>query len=798
MKKLAWLMLLLAVTVGAAHAQTHTFPTLDSNNHFTGNNIIDRLEAGTGNYLAMQAVVAPFNGMVFLMTDATTSGECTVGGGSNLSWCAYYNGQWRPTSGGGGGGANPCGVLYDLQSNNGSGGFGCDTGLWLENPNTHTATLGSNAVAGTFQVLGPTGATVNVADANNQAQINAGQLAFKQTSTPPTFLGSGWTSFLSPTGAPNLGMVLPGTPGTVGQALGITAVTSNIATLGFITPASSGQVSYEDLYPLWTTGCESPATCNDLAATQIQQQQNQYLRSPLNPTDPASQLLSASPVKSIASVGTVTIGGISAIKGNTLIVVSNVQCGLGCSGIAFTVSDSLGNTFTTDTFSDGSGAQQPFNISRAPITKGGLDTITISAAPTGANYNTQGEVFQLLGTLTKDVVGTYTSASAPTPTFAAITTTTFPDTLLACTFLNDPTTAYTQGSGWYLNPVMQGGLAPFASMGCEVQNQASTGTYTPAMTATGTANGFTTSIAYHVTASGSFGTYYFGWPRYQDLSAGGDFPTLTGTGKCLSDAGTNFVGLASCTGTTIQFKNSGTNFGSPLTGAGSMNFVGCTVSGSSPNFTVTCSGATGGGVAYASDTGSVNALAVSPAGCSATLAAGQMVSTKPANTTTSTTPTMNYCSGGAVAIKFNGGNPAVGAISTAQTAIFQYDGTAWDLVNPAAIRQCWQITDLAPVSGDTIQIVYDKNSAITLTDVLGGTSAATSAVFDIKAASTSAWGTLGSSFLSGTVTAVPGGATGTFTTTSLSANTPLMVVVGTVTGSVGQLYVNVCGVKTWN
>jgi hypothetical protein len=46
--------------------------------------------------------------------------------------------------------------------------------------------------------------------------------------------------------------------------------------------------------------------------------------------------------------------------------------------------------------------------------------------------------------------------------------------------------------------------------------------------------------------------------------------------------------------TSVQFKNAGTNYGSPLTGVGSLNFVNCTVSGTSPNFTITCTGSGGG------------------------------------------------------------------------------------------------------------------------------------------------------------------------------------------------------------
>lgn len=97
------------------------------------------------------------------------------------------------------------------------------------------------------------------------------------------------------------------------------------------------------------------------------------------------------------------------------------------------------------------------------------------------------------------------------------------------------------------------------------------------------------------------------------------------------------------------------------------------------------------------------------------------------------------------------------------------------------------ITDIAPVSGDQIMIV-DSPLAVTLTSVVCGTQSATSVIVDLKPASESGWGTLGSSILSGTITATPSGASGTITTSALSANTPLMVVVGTVSGAVANLY----------
>jgi len=104
---------------------------------------------------------------------------------------------------------------------------------------------------------------------------------------------------------------------------------------------------------------------------------------------------------------------------------------------------------------------------------------------------------------------------------------------------------------------------------------------------------------------------------------------------------------------------------------------------------------------------------------------------------------------------------------------------------------CTTTTELAPVSGDVFAVLDPAVNA-TITSVVTGTAAATSTVVDLKPASESAWGTLGSSILSGTITATPSGASGTISTPALSAGTPLMAVVGTVTDSVLELYIKVC------
>ena len=116
---------------------------------------------------------------------------------------------------------------------------------------------------------------------------------------------------------------------------------------------------------------------------------------------------------------------------------------------------------------------------------------------------------------------------------------------------------------------------------------------------------------------------------------------------------------------------------------------------------------------------------------------------------------------------------------------------SWQTVSlPVGTTFSSSITDIAPVSGDAVLIVNSPLNA-TLTSFICGTQSATSAVVDLKPASQSAWGTLGSSVLSAPITAIPGGASGTITTSALALNTPLMVSVGTVTGTVNNLYCTV-------
>ena len=100
-RQLALLLLLAASAYGQI---THVYPALDTNNSFTGIDYFTQLVPPYGTYAQMQAWVSPPPQMVWFMTDATSVGVCTQGGGTYQAWCGYWNGHWVNLGGGGGGG----------------------------------------------------------------------------------------------------------------------------------------------------------------------------------------------------------------------------------------------------------------------------------------------------------------------------------------------------------------------------------------------------------------------------------------------------------------------------------------------------------------------------------------------------------------------------------------------------------------------------------------------------------------------------------------------------------------------
>jgi hypothetical protein len=89
--------------------------------------------------------------------------------------------------------------------------------------------------------------------------------------------------------------------------------------------------------------------------------------------------------------------------------------------------------------------------------------------------------------------------------------------------------------------------------------------------------------------------------------------------------------------------------------------------------------------AYAADTGSANAMVAAPNSCIA-IVTGELIRVLPAHANTTTTPTLNFCGTGAKTItKFGTAAVASNDLLTTAVAVLVYDGTDWELQNPATL-----------------------------------------------------------------------------------------------------------------
>ena len=100
--------------------QTHTFPALDTNNVFTGQNTFNLFIFG--NYTVSTLPGSPIANMTVIVTDGNSGSDCTTGGGSNRVLCSYTGSAWQAI-GGGCGGSPAAGPVGTIQSTDGSGNF---------------------------------------------------------------------------------------------------------------------------------------------------------------------------------------------------------------------------------------------------------------------------------------------------------------------------------------------------------------------------------------------------------------------------------------------------------------------------------------------------------------------------------------------------------------------------------------------------------------------------------------------------------------------------------------------------
>lgn len=491
-------------------------------------------------------------------------------------------------------GATPGCSLFDIQLNYPLGAFGGDCGLWYEDPTRHLANLGSPSVGGTVVVQGPSDGTVNVVGSNAQTTVGSGYVALKTATAPVPSPGAIGVGFLSPSGGTPDDWVIPPTAvGTIGQAWGIIGVSGDIVQSGWITPASSGSVSCENWWPAWYCNANAPATTNDITPTPFDQQPITVFRGPPLPTDPATsvrQTLSCTIGDSMVCQNgnyqgtcTVTGGGNdltcavtlgTLAPGETGYVEIAAQCGLGCVGNTYSISDTNAPLNTHDTFtqmvnSDGSGASMPAS-SWYFHSLGGQPTITVVLhGHASNNYRGVLHFTELFGTVVPDQFAYNGSSVSGAPTIQPVTTTNATDTLLLTYFANPVggSCTFTAGSGYeILQPYINGTVySSVVAEATEAQNVVSTGTYTPTISTSCTGIvGAAFTTAFTTDVFGSLAPFYAGLI---------DLPMLDYVGGPIPNPSTGSAGYTIVVDSTGKGYTLAAASGGSVTGSGTTNKV---------------------------------------------------------------------------------------------------------------------------------------------------------------------------------------------------------------------------------
>ena len=109
---------------------------------------------------------------------------------------------------------------------------------------------------------------------------------------------------------------------------------------------------------------------------------------------------------------------------------------------------------------------------------------------------------------------------------------------------------------------------------------------------------------------------------------------------------------------------------------------------------------------YAADSGAANTLVATSTGCSSTLTTGEVIKVLPGHANSTTTPTLAYCGAAAKTItKFGTTAVAANDLTTTAIALFIYDGTDMELVNPqtaTGTSTLGTISTTGPITGGPV------------------------------------------------------------------------------------------------
>lgn len=613
-------------------------------------------------------------------------GNATIFAANGFYWAQIAGYQVVPQtfpfnigSGGGGGGLIPCGVINDVQLYGTPGILGCDTGILIGNPSTHT--LYDNIIQGN-QV-------VQVGDTTNSGKIDLCQsngssctahFQMSLNSLAGAGYGVDWPN-AAPSASTNC-LMAPNTTDSNGRYL------MSWGSCG----SGGGAVSLEYEYPLDFTNAPSPTTSNDLIRTLFPQQGSSVFMGPPPFTNPLSAFVQSAKCGASATQNLTCSLGSPVIPGDAIFVVADTICGFGCFE-NFTFSDSLSNSYTTlNQQTNPNFTQMQDAVVLNAI--GGLTTftVTLSAPGYGDNYSTNFIIVELRGISVVDAHAESTptwaspgSATSLTP----ITTSNSVDVILSTAqSWTSGANNLIGGTGYVINSNLQlstNSSSNLDGLGVEIGGVQSTGSYTPTIIGTqqptGGSAGDSFTVALKFTGSLTSGPPYFRMPTLDDQVTQGWFPDPTGlSGDCLSNNGLLLSGV-------LSWVPCGSGGGDTIT---------------SPNSTLTVGGTT-----------SATTLDV-------TGAAGKMLAgATPALTYT---PILGVDGSSAGTLQLaNGSSPFHTIIGTQASAnwTFKFPATAGTNTNlletDGSGNTSWVA---APVSGDSIT---SPNSTITL----GGTSTAT-------------------------------------------------------------------------
>lgn len=597
-------------------------------------------------------------------------------------------------SGGGGTSNCPAGVLYDIQLYLSSGNCTSDTGIGQINTVTHTLT---EQIASLSQ-------QVDVSDATHSGLICQGH---STGSTVDSAFCTQPSATFSPTPTGGYGLFPPdNAPTTLNQTLRISSTTpTNVTTAYGAIPfypttwaTAGGQVSYENLWPLWTSNCPSPATCADLISTQIPWSPSYFYGVPSSGGKFGSLANTAFNKDTSSGTVPITVTLPNVYKAGDALVFGGFTTGTYAVG---TISDTCGNTWTKI-----SGVAYWYATNIVACSSPDVITVTVTGA---GNWIAGGGEVVGGGVLDAATVSGSTSCTGSGPYTATLSpsvTTTQPDVIIVLTSggggaglgeqFYTPGTGFTSAVPGQLS-YYAGGVGVSFSMFAEwgpaatvgVQSVTYGGNVVPASGGTWACSDNAVAFAFKPSVTNNPQDPIPQYVTYQNLVDGGTISSLA--------SGNFWCALGGYP--TVQACSIGSGLSLSATGVLSTSGGGGTVtnvSGTTNQIDV-ATGTTTPVISldgqytsqtYAACTNTADALTVTLPLAPTSLVTGLRVQCKSSAANTTTTPTLNVNGLGAHTIvkAGNSGQAALVAndILTNMVASFVYDATSttWELQNP--------------------------------------------------------------------------------------------------------------------